>query len=236
MESFENEWTTKAVDLGTTIVAASYNGGVILGADSRTTTGTYVSNRCSDKITALTDNVFICRSGSAADTQLISDYVRYFTHQHVIELGAPATVKTVANLTKMLAYNNKNMLQAGMIVAGWDKYEGGSVYGIPIGGTLLKLPFTMGGSGSTYIYGFCDQAWKDNMTQDEAEAFVLKACSLAMARDGSSGGVVRMMIVNEKGAERKFVPGDKLPLYYEEMEPQESLLTPRVSSSTPQTA
>jgi 20S proteasome subunit beta 1 len=37
------------------------------------------------------------------------------------------------------------MLQAGLIVAGWDKYDGGSVYGIPLGGTLIsKLPFAIG--------------------------------------------------------------------------------------------
>ena len=58
---------------GTTIVAAAYAGGVVLGADTRVTTGTYISNRTSDKITPLADNVFLCRSGSAADTQLVSD-------------------------------------------------------------------------------------------------------------------------------------------------------------------
>ena len=61
------------------------------------------------------------------------------------------------------------MLTAGIIVAGWDKYEGGSVYGLPIGGTLLKLHFAIGGSGSTYIYGYCDAAWKDDMSEEEAQ-------------------------------------------------------------------
>lgn len=32
-----------------------------------------------------------------------------------------------------------------------------------------------------------------------------------MSRDGSSGGVIRMAIITEKGVERIFVPGDKLP-------------------------
>ena len=36
------------------------------------------------------------------------------------------------------------MLQAGLIVAGWDKHEGGAVYAIPLGGTLIKVPFTIG--------------------------------------------------------------------------------------------
>ena len=56
---------------GTTIVAVSYAGGVVLGADSRVSTGTYISNRASDKITPLCDNVYLLRSGSAADTQAV---------------------------------------------------------------------------------------------------------------------------------------------------------------------
>ena len=48
----------------TTIMACQYKGGVVLGADSRTSTGTYVANRASDKITQVTDNVWMCRSGS----------------------------------------------------------------------------------------------------------------------------------------------------------------------------
>ncbi len=38
-------------------MAAAYNGGVVLGADSRTSTGNYVANRATDKLTQLTDKV-----------------------------------------------------------------------------------------------------------------------------------------------------------------------------------
>ena len=33
-----------------------------------------MSNRASDKLTALCDNVYLLRSGSAADTQAVADY------------------------------------------------------------------------------------------------------------------------------------------------------------------
>lgn len=59
---------------GTTIVAVSYDGGVVLGSDSRVSMGQYVNNRASSKVTPLTDNVYMLRSGSAADAQAISDY------------------------------------------------------------------------------------------------------------------------------------------------------------------
>jgi 20S proteasome alpha/beta subunit len=38
------------VSMGTTILAVSYKGGVILGADSRTSTGSYIANRVADKV------------------------------------------------------------------------------------------------------------------------------------------------------------------------------------------
>ncbi len=59
---------------GTTIVACTFKGGVVVGADGRVSTGNYISNRASNKITRLTDNVYLLRSGSAADTQAVGDY------------------------------------------------------------------------------------------------------------------------------------------------------------------
>lgn len=59
---------------GTTIVAVTFDGGVVIGADSRVSTGDYISNRASDKITPLSDLVYLLRSGSASDTQAVADY------------------------------------------------------------------------------------------------------------------------------------------------------------------
>ena len=41
------------VNLGTSIMAAAFDGGVVIGADSRTTTGSYIANRVTDKLTQL---------------------------------------------------------------------------------------------------------------------------------------------------------------------------------------
>ena len=73
---------TDEVSLGTSIMAVEFDGGVVLGADSRTTTGKYIANRISDKLTAVHDLIFCCRSGSAADTQAVSDYVRFYLDMH----------------------------------------------------------------------------------------------------------------------------------------------------------
>lgn len=102
----------------TTIMAMTYDGGVVMGADSRTSTGSYVANRVSDKLTAVHERIYCCRSGSAADTQAVSDVVRYYLDVHAMEIGHAPLVKTAAALFQELCYNNKERLQASIICAG----------------------------------------------------------------------------------------------------------------------
>merc|ERR1740138_17941 len=130
----------KAVSTGTTIMACEYDGGVILGADSRTSTGAYVANRASRKITKVLDNIFVCRSGSAADTQALTGFVQHYLGMHAIEIDQQPTVNTCANLFKMIAYQNKDNLMAGLIVPGYDEKNGGQVYSIPLGGSKIRVP------------------------------------------------------------------------------------------------
>lgn len=196
---------------GTTIMAISFSSGVVLCADSRVSTGSYVANRASDKISQLHDHIWCCRSGSAADTQALTDYVRHYLGQLAVETGSPPEVKVAAHLMRRLCYENKDHLMAGVIVGGWDPVSGGSVYNIPLGGACLSMPFAIGGSGSTYIYGLVDSEFKENMSKDEALALCKKAVSHAMARDGSSGGIIRTCVVTEEGNVKGYISGNRLP-------------------------
>jgi 20S proteasome subunit beta 1 len=92
--------------------------------------GSYIANRVSDKLTMVHDNIYCCRSGSASDTQAVSDYVRHFLASHSVELGRPPLTKTAAEMFKSMCYNNKNNLMAGIIVAGYDAVDGGTVWGM----------------------------------------------------------------------------------------------------------
>ena len=69
---------------------------------------------------------------------------------------------------------------AGLIIAGWDERHGGQVYSIPLGGSLHKQSYAIGGSGSTYIYGYCDANWKEGMDEEAAVNFVKGALQEAI--------------------------------------------------------
>ncbi|KAI8075411.1 proteasome subunit beta type-6 [Gilbertella persicaria] len=203
------------VNLGTSIMAVAFKDGVILGADSRTTTGAYIANRVTDKLTKVHDTIYCCRSGSAADTQAVADIVHYYLQMYTVNENEAPSVRTASALFQELCYQNKDNLSAGIIVAGWDKKEGPAVYNIPLGGSLHKQPFAIGGSGSTYIYGYCDATYRDDMSREECIEFVKHSLALAMSRDGSSGGVIRLAVITKDGVERLFIPGNELPVHWQ---------------------
>jgi len=201
----------QAVSTGTTIMAVAFDGGVVMGADTRTSTGDYVANRASRKISKVHDNIFVCRCGSAADTQALTGFVINYLGQHSVELGKQPTVNTAANLFKLIAYNNKDNLMAGLIVAGYDDKKGGQVFSIPLGGSVHQVPYACDGSGSGFIGGFIDANYRPGMTKAECLQFVRQSVAHAMARDGSSGGMIRTLVITKDGVEEDAIEGNKLP-------------------------
>lgn len=192
------------VSLGTSIMAVKFKDGVILGADSRTSTGTYIANRVLDKLTQIHDTIYCCRSGLAADTQAVADIVKYHLQMLALQLppGEKPSTKVAASIFQEICYNNKDALSAGIICAGYDPVNKGQVFSVPIGGSMHEQEYAIAGLGSTFIYGWCDENFKPNMEKDECVSFIKSALAEAIKWDGLSGGVVRMVILTDAGVER----------------------------------
>ncbi|CAH8570014.1 unnamed protein product [Dicrocoelium dendriticum] len=203
----------KEITTGTTLFACEYDSGVVIGADSRTSSGSYVVNRVTDKLTPLANNIFCCRSGSAADTQKVADIVRYTMDFHRMQMNKDPTVLEAAVACRSLCYNYRDDLTAGLFVAGWDNSLGGQIYSIPLGGMLLRQPAVTGGSGSTYIYGYFDREFREKMSKEDCMKFVSTGVALAISRDGSSGGCIRLAVISKDGIERHLIKGNNVPCF-----------------------
>ncbi|XDV34000.1 hypothetical protein PO909_004225 [Leuciscus waleckii] len=211
----EPGWLSEEVKTGTTIIAVTFDGGVVLGSDSRVSAGETVVNRVMNKLSLLHDKIYCALSGSAADAQTIAEIVNYQLDVHSIEVEDDPLVCSAATLVKNISYKYKEELSAHLIVAGWDRKEGGQVYAT-LNGLLTRQPFAIGGSGSFYIHGFVDAEYRKKMTKRECQEFVVNALSLAMGRDGSSGGVAYVVTIDQDGAEEKCVLGNELPKFFDQ--------------------
>ncbi|KAI5150331.1 20S proteasome subunit beta 1 [Enteropsectra breve] len=196
------------VSTGTTIMAFIYRDGVILAADSRTSSGSFIDSRVTNKLTKITSNIYCCRSGSAADTQRITRYAENFIKQWSVSEGKIPSVQVTSNILRDVIYRHKDALTAGLIVAGYD--ESPRVFKIGPCGAMQEESIALGGSGSIFIQTFCQLNYKEDMTLEEGLAFARKAVTLAINKDNSSGGVVRMAAITKDNIQRYFVPGNRL--------------------------
>ena len=156
----------------------------------------------------------ICRSGSAADTQYLADTVRHQILRRKVTQRSSSSISNVAHLIKNYLLDNE--LQASLICAGYDHIKDeGVIYSIDLGGTLMEQPlYACNGSGSSYILGYIDEQFNaeiscTTLTETEAVEFVGNAIQLAMDRDGSSGGVVRIYVINREGKKEILLTPDK---------------------------
>ncbi|XP_062385729.1 proteasome 20S subunit beta 12 [Sardina pilchardus] len=217
MDRYISNSTVKGVSTGTTILAVKFNGGVVIGSDSRASMGgSYVSSKTINKLIQVHDRIFCCIAGSLADAQAVTKMAKFQLSFHSIQMESPPLVMAAASVLKELCYHNKDELQAGFITAGWDRKKGPQVYTVSLGGMLLSQPFTIGGSGSTYIYGYVDAKYKPDMSREECLQFATNAIALAMGRDNVSGGVVHLVVITEDEVEHVVIPGDKLPKFHDE--------------------
>jgi 20S proteasome subunit beta 1 len=209
----------KAISTGTTLIACEFDGGVVVGTDSRTSAGSFIASRVTDKITPVTDHIVCCRSGSAADTQCVADIVKYYMEVYSLMEAEPISVYPSSQIFRQFLYNYRDQMSASVIVAGYDTQKGGQIYALPLGGMVTRQHFTASGSGSGFVTGFLDSQWRPNMSLDEIKQLVRMAVYLATFRDGSSGGVIRLAIIDKDGTRRELLRPDNPDTFPKVVEP-----------------
>eukprot|EP00340_Litonotus_pictus_P000525 CAMPEP_0170518316 /NCGR_PEP_ID=MMETSP0209-20121228/4031_1 /TAXON_ID=665100 ORGANISM="Litonotus pictus, Strain P1" /NCGR_SAMPLE_ID=MMETSP0209 /ASSEMBLY_ACC=CAM_ASM_000301 /LENGTH=230 /DNA_ID=CAMNT_0010803825 /DNA_START=12 /DNA_END=704 /DNA_ORIENTATION=- len=196
-------------DLGTTIVGLKYEGGVVLAADCRSTSGNYVANRTNDKLYPLAKNIVAAKCGGAADTQFILGTVVKYLTQFQMEFQGIIPVKVAATLVGKLTYRYKDHFSAGIIIGGVDE-TGPHVFSVS-SGSVIEQPMTASGSGSYFISGFLDAHFQENFNKQNAIEFAKSAVSLAINKDNSSGGGVRIIDITLEGYTRHDFSFNTLP-------------------------
>jgi len=198
------------ISTGTTILAIKYRDGVLVAADSRTSSGAYVVSRFTNKIEEVADKIVFCVSGSASDTQKIKRIVgNEIKKISLVESTPPSIDKAASMVSKIIYENCEKGILAAIIIAGFD--TSAKIKKINICGTVEdNMDIAIGGSGSGFITGFCEAHFKPNMELKDAFEFAKMALKLAIRADNSSGGVIRLATITKDKVTRYFVPGDKI--------------------------
>jgi len=179
---------------GTTIVAATFDGGVVMAGDRRATMGNVIAQRDIEKVFPADE--FSC-VGIAGTAGLAVEMVRLFQteleHYEKIE-GITLSMDGKANRLAALIRSNLGMAMQGLAVvplfAGYDlASESGRIFSYDVtGGRYEETAFHSVGSGSMFARGSLKKLYRDDLTGDEAVTATIQALYDAADDDSATGG------------------------------------------------
>nr|CAB3265227.1 proteasome Z subunit [Phallusia mammillata] len=181
---------------GTTIVGLTFDGGVILGADTRATEDTIVADKNCSKIHYIAPNVYCCGAGTAADTEMTTQMISSSLQLHRYNTGRPTRVATANRMLKQYLYRYQGYISAALVLGGVD-CNGPHLYSIHPHGSTDKLPYVTMGSGSLAAMATFEAGYKPNMKKAEAMKLVRDAVAAGIFNDLGSGSNVDLCIITK---------------------------------------
>jgi len=181
-----SETLPAAKKTGTTIVGVVYKDGVVLGADTRATSGSEVAEKNCEKIHYLAPNMYCCGAGTAADTEMITQLISSQLELLRMNTHSPSRVVTACTLLKRRLFQYQGYISAALVLGGCD-INGPTIYQIHPHGSTAKLNYTTMGSGSLAAMAIFESSWKENLSEEEAVDLVQRAIGAGIFNDLGSG-------------------------------------------------
>mmetsp|Transcript_22061 Transcript_22061/g.54583 ORF Transcript_22061/g.54583 Transcript_22061/m.54583 type:complete len:267 (-) Transcript_22061:970-1770(-) len=190
----------KARKTGTTICGVVYDGGVVLGADTRATSGSTVFEKDCMKIHYIAPNIMCCGAGTAADTEMTTMNIASQLELHRLSTGRQSRVNTSLTMLKRMLFKYQGHISAALVLGGVD-IHGPHLYTVYPHGSTDSLPYVTMGSGSLAAMAIFEQGYKDGLTQQEAMELVSDAITAGIFNDLGSGGSVTLCVITKDKTE-----------------------------------
>jgi proteasome beta subunit len=204
------------VPQGTTIVATTFPGGVVMAGDRRATMGNLIAQRDIEKVHPADE--FSC-VGIAGAAGLAVEMIRLFQveleHYEKIE-GTVLSLDGKANRLAAMIRGNLGMALQGLAVlplfAGYDlETGGGRIFSYDVtGGRYEEHDFYAVGSGSLFARGALKKLFREDLSPDEAVIAIVQSLYDAADDDSATGGpdltrrIFPVVYIVDSGGYRRF--------------------------------
>ncbi|WP_328945531.1 proteasome subunit beta [Streptomyces sp. NBC_00250] len=179
---------------GTTIVAATFPGGVVLAGDRRATMGNMIAQRDIEKVFPADEYSAVGIAGTAGlAVEMVKLFQLELEHFEKVE-GVTLSLEGKANRLSTMIRGNLGMAMQGLAVvplfAGWDEgKEKGRIFSYDVtGGRSEEHGYAATGSGSIFARGSMKKLYRADLTEQQATTLVVQALYDAADDDSATGG------------------------------------------------
>eukprot|EP01117_Protostelium_nocturnum_P013120 TRINITY_DN4877_c0_g1_i2.p1 TRINITY_DN4877_c0_g1~~TRINITY_DN4877_c0_g1_i2.p1 ORF type:complete len:261 (-),score=63.17 TRINITY_DN4877_c0_g1_i2:203-985(-) len=185
---------------GTTIVGIICKDAVVLGADTRATSGPIVCDKNCEKIHYIAPNIYCCGAGTSADTENTTALVSSQLELHRLATGRQSRVATALTMLRQMLFKYQGHVSAALVLGGVD-ITGPSLYTVYPHGSTDGLPFVTMGSGSLAAMSIFEAEYKTDLSVEEGIKLVDKAIRAGIFNDLGSGSNVDITVITKDGVE-----------------------------------
>lgn len=196
---------------GTTICGVVYKGGVVLGADTRATSGSIVCDKNCEKIHYISNLIWCCGAGTSADTE--NTTAKISSELELLRLSTNDEPRVVTAMTrlKQFLFQYQGHVSAALVLGGVDR-TGSYLYTVHPHGSVDQLPYATMGSGSLAAMAILEAEYKDDLTMEEAAELVNHAIQAGIYNDLGSGGNVDICIISQEDKTAKVIRSYTSPI------------------------
>jgi 20S proteasome subunit beta 2 len=181
---------------GTTICGVVFNGGVVLGADTRATGELVVDKNC-QKIHYIAPNIYCCGAGTAADCKMQARSVSSQLELLRLNTGqAKSRVITAVTMLKRTLFEHQGHLECALILGGVDS-TGAFLHTVAPHGSTDSLSYATQGSGSLAAMSVLESRYKDGLTEAEGMQLCCDAILAGVFNDLGSGSNVDLCVIRK---------------------------------------
>jgi len=181
---------------GTTLAGCTFEGGVVMGADTRATSGDTIAEKRCFKVHRITNNIYCCGSGTSADCDQVTTMTSHNMELHALNTGRTPRVQTACRQLSQHLFRYQGHVSAGLILGGIDP-AGSHVIQIHPYGSTANLPYTTMGSGSLAAMSVLEDSWQPGMNEEQAKKCVRDAIASGILSDGYSGSQVDLVVITK---------------------------------------
>jgi proteasome beta subunit len=183
---------------GTTTIGLVCKDGVVLATERRATAGSFISNKQTQKLFKIDENIGITIAGLVGDAQVLTRYLKAEVSLYRLRRSAPLTAEGAATLlANILSGNRYYPYYAWLILGGVDS-KGSHVFSVDPAGGCIEDRFVSVGSGSTILYGLLEEGYSRDMSTSDGVDLALRGLTAAMKRDSASGDGYLVHIISPK--------------------------------------
>jgi proteasome beta subunit len=179
---------------GTTIVAATFPGGVVMAGDRRATMGNIIAQRDIEKVFPADEYSCVGIAGSAGiAVELVRLFQTELEHYEKIE-GMTLSMDGKANRLAGLIRGNLGLAMQGLAVvplfSGFDLSRSqGRIFSYDVtGGRYEETAFHSVGSGSLFARGSLKKLYREDLSEGECVTAIVQALYDAADDDSATGG------------------------------------------------